>query len=111
MSDQDTTQQLYALRAQLERLEQERLNRERSATDRESIQSAAVSAPEMEELPPELASWLGEIGDIDAEVILDNLKSGIGGWLEGFDEDIKNTRPSTLLLIFGLGVMVSKMTS
>ena len=109
MTQQDTTEQLQALRAQLQQIEQERAAHDRQATaaaPRPSESSAATQA-----LPPELASWLGENGDIDAQEILDNLKAGIGLWLEGFDEDLKNTRPSTLLLVFGLGVMVGKMTA
>ena len=111
MSEQDTTEQLYAMRAQLQRMEQERLAREKEATATEQVPPAAESAPESAALPPELASWIGEEGDIDAEAVLDNLKTGVGRWLEGFDEDLKNTRPSTLLLVFGLGVMVGKMTA
>ncbi len=111
MSEQDTTEQLYAMRAQLQRIEQERLAREKEATATEQIPPVAESAPESAALPPELASWIGEEGDIDAEAVLDNLKAGVGRWLEGFDEDLKNTRPSTLLLVFGLGVMVGKMTA
>jgi hypothetical protein len=111
MSEQDTTEQLYAMRAQLQRMEQERLAREKDAAESERIPPVTESAPESEALPPELASWLGEDTDIDAEAVVANLKAGIGRWLDGFDEDLKNTRPSTLLLVFGLGVMVGKMTA
>ncbi len=108
------TAQLEAMRAQLRDSEQQRLQQSEAPPDAPP-EPARVPEPDNQlfpdELPPELVAWIGEDGDIDAQAILDRLKAGAGRWLEGLDEDLKGVRPSTLLLVFGLGVMVGKMTA
>ena len=73
--------------------------------------ATASVTPSGDTLPPDLADWLGEEGEIDAQAILEDLKAGASRWLGEFNEDLKDTKPSTLLLVFGLGVMVGKMTA
>ena len=110
MDNESSTNELYAMREQLMLLEQERLARQRESTSQEA--AAADRAPAAEEsLPPDLSSRLGENGDIDAQAVLADLKAGAGRWLAALDEDLKDTKPSTLLLVFGLGVMVGIMTA
>ncbi len=109
MSEDDTTRQLYAMREQLHALEKERLARQRETPER--VTDSAPVKPGGDSLPPELADWLGEEGEIDAQAIVDDLKAGASRWLGEFNEDLKDTKPSTLLLVFGLGVMVGRMTA
>lgn len=109
MSDDETTRQLYAMREQLQLLEKERKERQREAPPR--AKDVAPMTPVGDTLPADLADWLGEEGEIDAQAILADLKAGASRWLGEFNEDLKDTKPSTLLLVFGLGVMVGKMTA
>jgi hypothetical protein len=111
MREDDTTEQLYAMREQLQLLEKERLERQREVPARAVSAAEETGTPAGETLPPELASWLGEEGEIDAQAILADLREGANRWLGEFNEDLKDTKPSTLLLVFGLGVMVGKMTA
>ena len=111
MADMNTIEQLSVLRAELQQLETARLTREKEASERVRTTNTDLHATDDEQLPAELSSWLEQDGDIDPQAILDELKEGASQWLEGFNEDLKDTRPSTLLLVFGLGVLAGKITS
>lgn len=64
-------------------------------------------------LPRDLSEWVAGVAtdDVDAQALLDTVKANVGNYLEGFNEDLRDTKPSTLLLIFSLGVMVGRMTN
>ncbi|MGI9294474.1 MAG: hypothetical protein ACR2PS_10885 [Pseudomonadales bacterium] len=111
MADMNTIEQLSAMRAELQQLETARMTREKEASER--LRSTNTDAPKTddEQLPAELSSWLEQDGDLDPQAIFDELKEGANRWLDGFNEDLKDTRPSTLLLVFGLGVLAGKITS
>ncbi|MEP5569223.1 MAG: hypothetical protein ABJN62_15390 [Halioglobus sp.] len=111
MADMNTIEQLSVMRAELQQLEAARLTREKAASER--LRSTSTDAPvtDEEQLSAQLSSWMERDGDIDPQAILDELKEGASQWLEGFNEDLKDTRPSTLLLVFGLGVLAGKITS
>lgn len=111
MTDMNTIEQLSVMRAELQRLEQQRLIREKEVSEVARSPDTDEPMADDEKLPAELASWLKENQDIDPQAILDELKEGAGQWLDGFNEDLKDTRPSTLLLVFGLGVLAGKLTS
>ena len=59
----------------------------------------------------DLPEWLRELEHLDPDELLSQLREGALNWLQEFDEDLKDTRPSTLLVIFGLGVLVGKLTA
>ena len=112
MAASDSSEQLHQLRSQLDALEQERKARAASA---EAALAAAPdpASPDTESalnIPEELTDWLTDDGEIDAEAILERLKDSTSRWLEGLDEDLKDTKPSTILLVFGLGVMVGRLS-
>ncbi len=121
MSDEDTIRELEALRAELQQLRAERQetetrsSREAVAPEHQHVPDAppASDEPGATGLPPDLAEWLVEAGegDIDPQAVLDTIKSNAGRFLAGFNEDLKDTKPSTLLLVFGLGVMVGRITN
>ena len=107
MSESDTALQLQQLRLQLDRLEQER--------QQKAAAPAPVAAnpepPPPQDIPEELSAWFDGDGNIDAEAIIENLKASTAKWLDGIDEDLKEAKPSTILLVFGLGVMVGRLTA
>ena len=107
MSETDTALQLQQLRMQLDRLE---LERQQKASAAQPV-AAAPATPPPQEIPEELSAWIDVDGNIDAEAIIENLKSSTAKWLDGIDEDLKEARPSTILLVFGLGVMVGRLTA
>ena len=110
MLDSNTAQQLQALRKQLDQLEQEREARASGAIEHvENTSEPAAVAPD--DALAEAASWLLEDGEIDLEAILDGVRNHASAWFDEFNEDLKDTKPSTLLLVFGLGVLVGKLTN
>ena len=115
MPQSDTEQQLQQLRQQLDRLEDER---RRAAPVTPDVAASPAAAPDPSggnpqgtNIPEELAAWLDPDGELDAEAVLDSLKSSTSGWLESINEDLKDTNPATILLVFGLGVMVGRLTA
>jgi hypothetical protein len=113
MLDSNTAEQLQALRKQLDQLEQEREARTSAAVE-PVARTAAASKPaavDPDDALSEADSWLFEDGEIDLEAILDGVRNHATDWFDEFNEDLKDTKPSTLLLVFGLGVLVGKLTN
>jgi hypothetical protein len=105
-------EQLKQLRQQLDQLEDER-RRAAAPPPPPGAMANAAKSPETEppDIPEELSGWIHPDGEVDAEAILDSLKSSTSNWLETINEDLKDTKPATILLVFGLGVMVGRLTA
>jgi hypothetical protein len=109
MADNDVATELAAMREQLQRLERERTHQQ-SATP--AAPAPAVGEPILtaaEEVSLE-SDWLAELENLDLEEVLERLKSGASEWLQELDSELKDVKPSTLLMVFGAGVLVGKLT-
>jgi hypothetical protein len=96
MTNNDIQNEIELLRAQLEEMKRER-----------EAQQEAV-APETEEQPevaPDSVSASGVTAAEGAEDLIEQFKD----LLESIDKDIKDTKPSTLLVVFALGVLVGRL--
>ena len=51
------------------------------------------------------------LDDLDATQMLERVKDVTGNWFVDINDDLKDVKPATLLLIFGLGVLVGRLTS
>lgn len=110
MADNDVATELAAIREQLQQLEHERSTAQ-SATGA----APAPVAPEptlkvAEEISLE-SGWLEELENLDPEEVLQKLKSGASEWLQELDSELKDIKPSTLLMVFGAGVLVGRLTN
>ena len=99
MANNDTQKEIAMLREQLEAMKKER-----------EIQQEVEDTPEAEEITENKpASVAGEttetISDKDTEDIVEQFKE----LLKTIDEDIKETKPTTLLIVFALGVLVGRL--
>ncbi|AQA17167.1 hypothetical protein BST95_01965 [Halioglobus japonicus] len=60
-----------------------------------------------QEVEEDLQAWLE---DMDPETLMQRAREQFGGWLEGLDHDLRDTKPSTILLLLGLGVLVGRLS-
>ena len=103
--DDHTTAELVELHAQLQRLRDEREIPQEHAGEQPAAPPESPADSEREVL-----AWLGVGPDLEASEVLEGLRRSVGGWLAEMDEDLKNTRPSTILAIFAMGVLVGKFS-
>lgn len=106
MSGDNIAQELAAMREQLDRLQQARTAQGPGVSGGAPL-GESVSSPSGEQELPDQA-WLD---NLDIAEAMENLKSGAGEWLQEFDAELKDTRPSTLLILFGLGFLAGRLTS
>ena len=109
----ESMQQLLALRAQLQQLELEEAAKanapERPAAD-DSAERIAERIDDISPIPADLKGWLGELEGLDGEQLLTRIRQEADGWLGEVDADLRDANPSTLLLVFGLGVLVGRLS-
>ena len=103
MEDQEIVAELETLRAQLKQFEQSRLQDTLSASE-----PAGAANPRASDTAQD---WLSGLDDLDTTQILERIKDVTGNWFDDINDDLKDVSPATLLLIFGLGVMVGRLTS
>ena len=104
MAGDERNAEIEALRKQLDELKRER-----------GAERLRTAQPDGEPQPTEAAAEQQAAVD-EADRILETIEE-IGGdlathlkaLLETLDEDLKNTRPSTLLIVFVLGVLVGRL--
>lgn len=99
MANEDLQQEIELLRQQLDAIK----------SKQESPPSDAV--PDVEEPAaeqPEITQPAGETSVAD-EVTADDLMAQFKELLDSIDKDIKDTKPTTLLIVFALGVLVGRL--
>ena len=111
MEDQEIVAELETLRAQLKRFEQARLQHTLSASEPTGAANARASDTAQESPRESVEDWLSGLDDLDTTQILERIKDVTGNWFVDINDDLKDVSPATLLLIFGLGVMVGRLTS
>jgi hypothetical protein len=99
------------IQSQLEDIIQQRTTRKRKAQGKSS---ATDQAPQPESPANASAEYIAGLetllAEFDAEDAIHTLSTHARDWLGGLNEDLKHTRPSTLLTVFGLGVIIGRLT-
>lgn len=120
MADDTVSAELMAMREQLQRLEQAR-NLRQQAADQPAVAEPPRSTAEARETTATNETtgagtdkdWLDELKELEGlepEQVLERIKDSTGEWLGELNEELKDIKPSTLLLVFGLGVLVGRLT-
>lgn len=99
MANEDLQLEIELLRTQLDEIKRDSktepaktsVDNEEQAVEEADSESASTETPASE--------------DINAEDIVSQFKE----LLESIDQDIKDTKPSTLLIVFALGVLVGRL--
>jgi hypothetical protein len=110
MADNEVTAELMAMRAQLQQLEQERHRQQASPTPASVAIDSQMPAAEEAQADKDWLDELKELEGLDPEQVLERLKDSIGEWLGELNSELKDIKPSTLLLVLGLGVLVGRLT-
>jgi ElaB/YqjD/DUF883 family membrane-anchored ribosome-binding protein len=99
MANEDLQAEIELLRQQLNALQ----------SDRES--ASASTEPEKDEQDKEQKEPATALDEILSEVDMDklDLAAQFRELLDSLDKDIKDTKPSTLLIVFALGVLIGHL--
>ncbi len=109
MKKSNSMQELEALRAQLQQLERDHPGT--LAASSQQVQDAGAGAGETTgEADEELTAWLQRLQGLEGEQLLQRIREGAGEWLGELDSDLHNVKPSTILALFGLGLLVGRLT-
>ena len=111
MENQEIVAELETLRAQLEQFEQARRQHKLPASEPTAAANPQASATAEESPRDSIEDWLNGIDGLDTTQILERIKDVTGNWFVDINDDLKDVKPATLLLIFGLGVLVGRLTS
>ena len=98
MPNEDLHAEIEQLRKQLQALQSER-------------ESASTSAQQNEDKQQKEQEPATEVNEILADIDLDklDLAGQVKKLLDSLDQDIKDTKPSTLLIVFALGVLIGRL--
>lgn len=99
MANEDLQLEIELLREQLDEIKHDREAEPEKST--EEIEEQAVEQPESESTNTDKSS----ADNLDAEDLVSQFKD----LLDSIDKDIKDTKPSTLLIVFALGVLVGRL--
>ena len=58
----------------------------------------------------DLSALQAMLAEFDAQDVVDTISTHAREWMGTLNEDLKHTKPSTLLTVFGLGVIVGRLT-
>ena len=106
MPESDISKELTDLRSQLESLKANRLSGN-PPTSTETVETPDVS----EDLADSLSMWLDEDGGLDPDRVISTLRNSGLDWLDGFNEDLAEAKPSSVLAVFAMGFLVGKLSA
>ena len=101
MTSRDSMQKLQELRAQLQQLEQQHPG---------TLEAATGSALDADNHLDGLQDWLAQLQEMEGEELLRRIREEAGQWLGELDADLKEMEPATIFTLFGLGVLVGRLT-
>ena len=111
MTNPDINEEIEEIGSQLNDMKQQRKSRKKRA---QSKVDAADETPRAEAdsdiSDEELSALKAMLAEFDAEELIDTVSTHAKAWLGTLNEDLKHTKPSTLLTVFGLGVIVGRLT-
>lgn len=97
MTDQDLRAELEQLRDQLQALQRKHDEAASAKAEQETSTAESGAASSFENILGEM-----DLGNYD-------IVGQVRELLESLDNDIKNTKPSTLLIVFALGVLIGRL--
>lgn len=110
MAPSDMTSELAELQEQLHQLELERAKEQQPFASPVQA-SEAEPGDSLSAMATDPGNWLEELEGLEAEEVLEKIRAAAGEKLGELNEELKDIKPTTLLMIFGLGVVVGRLTS
>jgi len=111
MINPDINEEIEEIESHLNNMKNQRKSKKKQA---ESEVDAADKTPQAEDgidiSDEDLSALKAMLAEFDAEELIDTVSTHAKAWLGSLNEDLKHTKPSTLLTVFGLGVIVGRLT-
>jgi hypothetical protein len=111
MTTPDLIDEINEIGAHLDKMKQQQKSKKKQA---ESENSAADKKPPIEDdidlSDEDLSTLEAMLAEFDAQDVMDTVSTHAREWLSTLNEDLRHTKPSTLLTVFGLGVIVGRLT-
>ena len=111
MTNPDLNEEIKEIGSQLDDMKKQRKSKQKqdeSKVDAADETSTAEADGDISD--EELSALKAMLAEFDAEELIDTVSTHAKAWLGTLNEDLKHTKPSTLLTVFGLGVIVGRMT-
>ena len=111
MANPDLSEEIKDIRVNLENMKQQRKSKTKPAGSKADAADEKTS-PEAESdaSAEDLSTLEAMLAEFDAQDLMDTVSTHAREWLSTLNEDLKHTKPSTLLTVFGLGVIVGRLT-
>jgi len=111
MANPDLQAEIKELESQLESLKQQRTAKKSRVQSNPGATQETPQPGSADEVAVEELNLLETmLAEFDAEDAIDTLSTHTKEWLGSLNEDLRHTKPSTLLTVFGLGVIVGRLT-
>jgi len=111
MANPDLNEEIKEIGSHLNNMKQQRKSSKKQAESKVDAADETSSAEADSDISDEdLSALKALLAEFDAEELIDTVSTHAKAWLSTLNEDLKHTKPSTLLTVFGLGVIVGRMT-
>jgi len=111
MANADINEEIEEIGSHLNDMKQQRKSRKKQAESKVGAADETPQAVTDDDISDEdLSALKAMLAEFDAEELIDTVSTHAKAWLGTLNEDLKHTKPSTLLTVFGLGVIVGRMT-
>ena len=111
MTKPNLNEEIKDIGAHLDNMKQQRKSRKKQAQDTADAADQKSPPEDGNDISDEDLSTLETLlAEFDAQHVMDTVSTHAREWLSTLNEDLKQTKPSTLLTVFGLGVIVGRLT-
>jgi hypothetical protein len=111
MTNPDLNDEIKDIGAHLENMKQQRKSRKKQAeSEVDAADKTSQSEADGDISDEDLSTLEAMLAEFDAQDLMDTVSTHAREWLSTLNEDLKHTKPSTLLTVFGLGVIVGRLT-
>ena len=111
MIDPDINEEIEEIGSHLNNMKQQRKSKKKQAeSEGDTADKTTQPEDDSEISDEELSALKAMLAEFDAEELVDTVSTHAKAWLSTLNEDLKHTKPSTLLTVFGLGVIVGRLT-
>jgi hypothetical protein len=111
MTKPNLNEEIKEIGAQLDNMKHQRKSRKKQAEDATDATDQKLPPEDDGDISAEDLSMLeAMLAEFDAQELMDTVSTHAREWLSTLNEDLKHTKPSTLLTVFGLGVIVGRLT-
>lgn len=114
MTNADLNEEIKDIGSHLDSMQQQRKSRKKQAENKVDAADEKTPPEDDDNISAEdlstLEAMLADFDAQDVKDIMDTVSTHAREWLSTLNEDLKHTKPSTLLTVFGLGVIVGRLT-